>query len=69
MLGLYVVLNYDCLDYIYLMNVWIIFDFNDSMIFSYIKLYECSCDCFYHVLWLFDVAKGGEKRGFSNLEA
>jgi len=62
MLGLYVVLNYDCLDYIYLMNVWFIFGFNDSVIFGSIKLYKCSCvDC--HTLWLFDVAKGGEKWG------
>ena len=36
------------------------------MIFSYIQL--CECYCVYHVLWLFDVAKGGEKRGLEILE-
>ena len=35
---------------------------NDSMKFNYIGLYECSC-VVYHVLWLFNVANGGEKRG------
>ena len=43
------------------MNVWIIFGFNDSVIFSHIEL--CACSCVYHVLWLFDVAKRGEKWG------
>ena len=66
MLGLSVVLTYDCLDYIKLMNVWIIFGFHNSVIFSYIQL--CECYCVYHVLWLFDVAKGGEKRGLEILE-
>ena len=53
------------------MNVWIIFGFNDYVIFSYIEL--CECSCVYHVLWLFDVAKGGEKQDLEikrlNLEA
>ena len=55
MFGLY--LTYECL---------IIFGFNDSVIFSYIEL--CECSCVYHALWLFDVAKGGEKRGLEILE-
>jgi len=57
-----VVLNYDCLDYLYLMNVWFIFGFNDSVIFSSIKLYECSCVVLIAYFGFFMLPKG-ERNG------